>query len=141
MAYTCLLRVRLKIIGNLETMHDSYLHTLLKISLPTIFKRTVARLPLTSLLYYKFARSLGSHSAGGRVRVARSIVGLNSTRAAARSPTRSGFARRGRMRADPTRSKATDGDPQPYCLNTMTAIWIGLGRPVWSWPCKRARGL
>ena len=35
------LRVRLKIIGNLETMHESDLHALLIISLPIIFKRTV----------------------------------------------------------------------------------------------------
>ena len=35
-------RVRLNIIGNLETMHDSDLPTFFIISLPTIFKRTVA---------------------------------------------------------------------------------------------------
>ena len=35
------IRVRLKIIGNLETMHDSDLPTFLIISLPIIFKRTV----------------------------------------------------------------------------------------------------
>ena len=34
-------RVRLKIIGNLETMHDSDLPTSLIVSLPIIFKRTV----------------------------------------------------------------------------------------------------
>ena len=34
------IRVRLKIIGNLETMHDSYLPTFLIIPLPIIFKRT-----------------------------------------------------------------------------------------------------
>ena len=34
-------RVRLKKIGNLETMHDSDLHTFLIISSPIIFKRTV----------------------------------------------------------------------------------------------------
>ena len=42
--YSCttqLLRVRLKIIGNLETMHDSDLPTFLIVSLPIIFKRTV----------------------------------------------------------------------------------------------------
>ena len=33
--------MRLKIIGNLETMHDSDLPTFLIISLPIIFKRTV----------------------------------------------------------------------------------------------------
>ena len=35
------LRVRLKIIGNLETMHESDLHAFLIISFPIIFKRTV----------------------------------------------------------------------------------------------------
>ena len=35
-----MVRVRLKIIGNLETMHGSYLPTVLIISLPIIFKRT-----------------------------------------------------------------------------------------------------
>ena len=34
-------RVRLKIIGNLETMHDLDLPRILIISLPIIFKRTV----------------------------------------------------------------------------------------------------
>ena len=38
---TWILRVRLKVIGNLETMHDSDLPTFLIISLPIIFKRTV----------------------------------------------------------------------------------------------------
>eukprot|EP01048_Picozoa_sp_COSAG05_P005942 COSAG05_NODE_367_length_10739_cov_10.311842_10_plen_44_part_00 len=36
-----IVRVRVKIIGNLETMHDSYFPTVLIISLPIIFKRTV----------------------------------------------------------------------------------------------------
>eukprot|EP01048_Picozoa_sp_COSAG05_P004972 COSAG05_NODE_284_length_12237_cov_15.252266_6_plen_70_part_00 len=35
------LRVRLKIIGSLEIMHDPYLPTFLIVSLPIIFKRTV----------------------------------------------------------------------------------------------------
>ena len=39
-----MIRVRLKIIGNLETMHDSDLPTVLIISLPIIFKRTVVLL-------------------------------------------------------------------------------------------------
>ena len=38
---TDLVRVRLKIIGNLETMHDSDLPTFLIISLPIICKRIV----------------------------------------------------------------------------------------------------
>ena len=39
---SAMLRVRLKIIGNFETMHDSYLPTFLITSLPIIFKRAVA---------------------------------------------------------------------------------------------------
>ncbi len=46
------LRVRLKIIGNLETMHDSDLPTLLVIiSSPIIFKRTVVAAALTSISF------------------------------------------------------------------------------------------
>ena len=46
-------RVRLEIIGTLETMHDSDLATFVIISLPTIFKRTrrVPRLGIMRVFY------------------------------------------------------------------------------------------
>ena len=44
------IRVRLKIVGHLETMHDSYLPTFWTISLPIIFKRTVYSLACLSVV-------------------------------------------------------------------------------------------
>ena len=61
--------VRLKIIGNLETMHDSDLPTFFRISLPIIFKRTVYCGELSGLRMVVAGEKCGGGAPGRSVAV------------------------------------------------------------------------